>query len=102
MLRGVQGDRQSSQRGKVMIPSSMRIPMPSGFALPSGALFLSVDKLVDFDRLKEDDNQARDENGVRIWVVKVMDQDPEAGRFGRSTEGKVKIAGEQQPVPPNG
>jgi hypothetical protein len=29
-----------------------------------------------------------------------MDQDPEAGRFGRSTEVKVKVAADQQPVPP--
>ena len=58
--------------------------------------------MVDFDRLGEDDNQARDENGVRLWVVKVSDQDPAAGRFGRSNETKVKIASEYQPVPPNG
>jgi len=85
-----------------VVPSSIRIPVPFEYVFPNGALFLSVDKLVDFDRLTEDDNQARDEHGVRIWVVKVMDQDPQAGRFGRSTEVKVKIAAPQQPVPPNG
>lgn len=69
---------------------------------PFGALYLSVDKLVDFDRLREDDNQARDEHGKRVWVVKVMDQDPDAGKFGRSTEVKVKIAADVQPVPPAG
>ncbi len=37
---------------------------------------------------------------MRLWVVKVMDLDPQAGKFGRSTEVKVKIAAEQQPVPP--
>jgi len=84
----------------VVIPSSVKIPMPFDFVFPNGALFLGVDKLVDFDRVKEPDNQARDENGVRVWVVKVMDLDPDAGKFGRSTETKVKIASEQQPVPP--
>ena len=85
-----------------MVPSSIKIPVPNEYVFPSGALFLSVDKLVDFDRLREEDNQARDEHGVRIWVVKVMDQDPEAGKFGRSTEVRVKLAAEHQPVPPAG
>jgi hypothetical protein len=31
-----------------------------------------------------------------------MDQDPDAGKFGRSTEVKVKIAAPVQPVPPTG
>jgi hypothetical protein len=39
-------------------------------------------------------------NGVRVWTVKVMDLDPEAGKYGRSTEVKVKIAADVQPVPP--
>lgn len=85
-----------------MVPSSIKIPVPFEYVFPAGALFLGVDKVVDFDRLSEADNQARDERGVRLWVVKVMDQDPEAGRFGRSTEVKVKIAAEHQPVPPQG
>ncbi|GGM51002.1 hypothetical protein ACFFX1_34575 [Dactylosporangium sucinum] len=85
-----------------MVPNSIKIPVPFEYVFPNGALFLSVDKLVDFDRLREDDNQARDEHGVRLWVVKVMDQDPEAGKFGRSTEVKVKIAAPHQPVPPQG
>lgn len=29
-----------------------------------------------------------------------MDLDPEAGKFGRSTEVKVKVVAPQQPVPP--
>ena len=85
-----------------MIQSSIRIPVPFDFAFPNGCLFLGVDKLVDFDRLTEPDNQARDEHGVRVWVVKVSDQDPQAGRFGRSNETKVKIAADVQPVPPEG
>ncbi len=70
------------------------------YVFPNGALFLGVDKLVDFAKVRDDDNQARDENGNRIWVVKVMDLDPNAGNFGRSTEVKVKIAAEQAPQPP--
>jgi hypothetical protein len=85
-----------------VVPNSIRIPVPFGYVFPAGALFLSVDKVVDFDRIRETDNQARDENGVRLWVVKVMDQDPEAGKFGRSTEVKVKVAADHQPVPPTG
>src|SRR4051794_18025320 len=85
-----------------MVPNSIKIPVPFEYVFPHGALFLSVDKLVDFDRLREDDNQARDEHGTRLWVVKVMDQDPDAGKFGRSTEVKVKIAATHQPVPPEG
>ena len=83
-----------------MVPNSIRIPVPFEYVFPYGALFLGVDKLVDFDRLSAEDNQARDENGTRVWVVKVMDLDPEAGRFGRTTEVKVKIAATVQPVPP--
>src|SRR5437588_4095272 len=85
-----------------MIPGSIKIPVPNEYVFPSGALFLGVDRLVDFDRLREEDNQARDEHGVRLWVVKVSDQDPEAGKFGRPNEVKVKIAAEYQPVPPDG
>jgi hypothetical protein len=85
-----------------VVPNSIKIPVPFEYVFPHGALFLSVDKLVDFDRLRDDDNQARDEHGVRLWAVKVMDQDPDAGKFGRSTEVKVKIAAPVQPVPPTG
>ncbi|GII25492.1 hypothetical protein Pme01_50890 [Planosporangium mesophilum] len=80
-----------------MVPNSIKIRVPCEYVFPHGALYLSADKLVDFDRLREDDNQARDEHGRRIWVVKVMDQDPDAGRFGRSTEAEVKIAADVQP-----
>lgn len=83
-----------------MIPNSIRIPVPFDYVFPNGALFLGVDKSIDFDRLREDDNQARDENGERVWVVKVLDLDPKAGRFGRSTEVKVKIAARDEPEPP--
>ena len=83
-----------------MIPSSVRIPVPFDYVFPRGALFLSVDAQVDFDRLRESDNQARDETGTRLWVVKVMDLDPAAGRFNASTERKVKIAANIEPAAP--
>jgi hypothetical protein len=83
-----------------VVPNSIKIPVPFEYVFPNGALFLGVDKLVDFDRLSEADNQARDEHGERVWVVKVMDLDPEAGKYGRSTEVKVKIAAPAAPVPP--
>ncbi len=85
-----------------MVPSSIKVPLPNEYVHPNGALFLSVDRVIDWDRLAAEDNQARDENGVRLWVVRVSDQDPEAGKFGRSTETNVRIAAEQQPVPPDG
>ena len=83
-----------------MPPLTIRVPVPHNYVFPHGALFLSVDKQVDFDRLREADNQARDDAGVPIWVVKVMDLDPAAGRFNRSTEIKVKIASPVEPQPP--
>ena len=83
-----------------MVPNSVRYPVPFPYAFPAGALFLGVDKQLDYDRIKEADNQARDENGERIWVVIVIDQDPQAAKFGRSPQAKVKIAAPQQPVPP--
>ncbi|GAA2639177.1 hypothetical protein GCM10010399_85690 [Dactylosporangium fulvum] len=83
-----------------MLPNSVRYPVPFEYAFPAGALFLGVDKQTDFDKLREDDNQARDEHGVRLWVVTVIDQDPEATKFGRSPQVKVKIAAAHQPVPP--
>jgi hypothetical protein len=83
-----------------VVPNSIKIPVPFEYVFPNGALFLGADKLVDFDRLSEADNQARDEHGERVWVVKVMDLDPEAGKYGRSTEVKVKIAAPAAPVPP--
>ncbi len=83
-----------------MVPNSVRYPMPFSYAFPSGALFLGVDKQVDFDRLRAEDNQARDEHGERLWVVTAIDQDPEATKFGRSPQVKVKIAAPHQPIPP--
>jgi len=66
---------------------------------PKRALFLGVEPVRDWDA-KGPDEQARDEHGVRLWAVRVMDLDEEAGRFGRRTDVVVKIAAEHQPVPP--
>lgn len=84
-----------------MVPGSIKVPVPFDYVFPAGALCLGVGPQVDFDRRGESDDQARDkETGERIWVVRVMDLDPEAGKFGRSTEVKVKVVGPHQPVPP--
>lgn len=81
-----------------MVPASVRIPVESAYVFPHGALCLGVEPVRDFEA-KGEDKQARD-NGVRLWAVRVLDLDPEAGRFGGSKEVKVKIAAEVQPVPP--
>ncbi|SCL16879.1 hypothetical protein GA0074694_1804 [Micromonospora inyonensis] len=86
-----------------MVPMTLKVPVPFEYVFPAGALCLGVAPQVDFDRRGEADNQARDkETGERVWVVRVMDLDPEAGKFGRSTEVKVKVkvVAAHQPVPP--
>jgi len=81
------------------VPNVVRVPVPCEFVFPAGALALGVEPVKDFDAKGKDD-QARDEHGERLWAVRVMDLDPEAGRFGRSTEVKVKVAAPVQPVLP--
>ncbi|MFE0594098.1 hypothetical protein [Micromonospora echinospora] len=79
---------------------TLKVPVPIEYVFPAGALCLGVSPQVDFDRRGEADNQARDkETGERGWVGRVMEMDPEAGKFGRSTEMKVKVVA-HQPVPP--
>lgn len=58
----------------------------------------AVAPLVDFDAsTKENRVQARDkDSGLPVWVVDVMDFDPEA----RERTFKVKITAPVQPVPP--
>ncbi|BCJ71653.1 hypothetical protein CS0771_11970 [Catellatospora sp. IY07-71] len=84
-----------------MIPLSMRVPVESGYVFPAGAMCLSVEPAKDFKLRGHDDDQMRDENGVRVWHVKVLDLDPEAGKFGRSKEVRVKVSAPHQPVPPS-
>ena len=84
-----------------MVPLTLKVPVPFEYVFPAGVLCLGVDAAVDFDRRNEPDNQARDkETGERLWVVRVLDLDPQAGKFGRTTEVKVKVVAPQQPVPP--
>jgi hypothetical protein len=85
-----------------MIPMSVKVEVPCEQVFPHGALCLGVEPQVDFDkRGKGGDDQARDKvTGERVWVVRVMDLDPDAAKPGRSTEVKVKIAAPNQPVPP--
>lgn len=84
-----------------MIPSSIKIPVPWEYVAPHGALCLGVEPATDFDKRGQGDDQLRDkETGQRVWLVKVVDLDPEAGKFGASNEFKVKVVAEQRPVPP--
>jgi hypothetical protein len=64
-----------------------------------GAFFRSVEPDNDFDlvRAKAADPQKRDkETGVRMWVVTVLDGDPEA----RTAEVKVRIVANTMPTAP--
>nr|WP_203710499.1 hypothetical protein [Asanoa siamensis] len=71
------------------------------FVFPAGLLGLRVEAVTDFDKRGQGDDQARDKNtGERLWQVVAVDLDPEAGKFGRPTEVKVKIAAPVQPVLP--
>jgi hypothetical protein len=80
---------------------SIQVPAPMEFVFSHGALALRVEPVIDFDKRGQGDDQARDKTtGERLWQVIVMDLDPEAGKFGRSTEVKVKIAAPHQPVLP--
>ncbi|GIF09810.1 hypothetical protein [Actinoplanes siamensis] len=84
-----------------MVPLTLKVPVPFGYVFPAGVLCLGVEAAVDFDRRHEPDNQMRDkETGERVWVVRVLDLDPAAGKFGRTSEVKVKISAPHQPVPP--
>ena len=84
-----------------MIPSSLKVPVPWDYVAPHGALCLGVEPATDFDKRGQGDDQLRDkETGERVWLVRVLDLDPEAGRFGGSKEFKVKVIAAQQPVPP--
>jgi hypothetical protein len=85
----------------VAVPNSLKVPVPFGYVFPAGALFLGAEPATDFDKRGQGDDQLRDkETGERIWVVRVLDLDPEAGKFGGSKEFKVKVVAPQQPVPP--
>ena len=70
-----------------------------GELFPHGLGVISeVDSLDDFEKSsKENRVQARDkESGLPVWVVDVMDFDPDA----RERTLRVKVAAAVQPVPP--
>jgi hypothetical protein len=65
-----------------------------------GAYFRAIEPDNDFDlvRSKASDPQKRDKDtGERLWVVTVLDGDPQA----RTAEVKVRIAAPVQPVTPS-
>ncbi len=65
-------------------------------------MFHGVEPLIDFDAKKagNPDPQSRDkETGLRLWAIRVMDLDPDAGKYGLA-EVKVKIASQHQPEIP--
>src|SRR3954471_13733846 len=83
------------------VPNAMKVPVPFSFVFPHGVLCLGVEPATDFDKRGQADDQARDkETGERVWLVKVLDLDPDGGKFGASKEVKVKVIAPHQPVPP--
>lgn len=77
-----------------------RFEVPFGEVFPYGVFILGVEPSMAFS---EDRNapkrQERDkETNQLVWVVRALDANEEAARFG--AEFKVKIAAPQQPVPP--
>jgi hypothetical protein len=67
----------------------MKVPVPFEFVFPHGVLCLGVEPATDFDKRGQADDQARDkETGERVWLVKALDLDPEAGKFGASQRGQ--------------
>ncbi|GAA4198791.1 hypothetical protein [Actinocatenispora rupis] len=83
------------------IQMGLRVEIPSIAAFPNNALFLGVQAETDFDKRGQGDDQARDkQTGQRVWTVTAMDLDPDAAKFGRNAQIKVKVLAEHQPVPP--
>ena len=76
-----------------------QIPVPFGAVFPDGAYAAGSFEMVrDFDRSSGDRvvQQADKHSGLPLWVVEVIDADPEA----RQRMVKVKIAAQVQPVLP--
>ena len=75
-------------------------PVEFGAVFPSGAYAAGgVEKVRDFDRSSGDRvvQQADKVTGLPLWVVEVIDADPEA----RQRTVKVKVAAQYQPVLPD-
>jgi len=76
------------------------LPVEFGTVFPSGVYAAGgFDKVRDFDKSKGDRvvQQADKATGLPLWVVEVIDADPQA----RQRTVKVKVAAEYQPVLPN-
>jgi hypothetical protein len=74
-------------------------PVEFGAVFPSGAYAAGgVEKVRDFERSSGDRviQQADKDSGLPLWVVEVIDADPEA----RQRTVKVKVASEYQPTLP--
>ena len=83
------------------VPNGLKVPVPCEYVFPAGALCLGVEPATDFEKRGQGDDQLRDkETGERVWLVKVLDLDEAAGKFGGSKEVKVKVVAPVQPVPP--
>ena len=75
------------------------IKVSFGDTFPQGVLGIAVDALNDFDKVQagvEDPQQRDKETGERIWVMRVIDNDPTA----RTSELKVKVVAPVIPVLP--
>ena len=75
-------------------------PVEFGTVFPSGAYAAGgVEKVRDFDRSSGDRvvQQADKATGLPLWVVEVIDADPQA----RQRTVKVKVAAQYQPVLPD-
>ena len=75
-------------------------PVEFGAVFPSGAFAAGpMDKVRDFDKSSGDRvvQQADKASGLPLWVIEVIDADPEA----RQRTVKVKIASAYQPVLPD-
>jgi hypothetical protein len=84
-----------------VIPNSLRVPTSFDYVFPHGAMLLGVEPATDFDRRGQADDQVRDpQTGHRVWLVPVIDQDPDATTLGRSAEVKIKVIAPVQPVIP--
>ena len=82
-----------------MALNNRRIPIEFGMVFPDGAYAAgSIEMVRDFDRSSGDRvvQQADKHTGLPLWVVEVIDADPEA----RQRTVKVKIAAQVQPVLP--
>ena len=83
------------------VPITMKVPVPFEYVFPNGCLFLGVEPATDFDKRGQGDDQVRDkETGERVWLVKVLDLDEAAGKFGGTKEVTIKVTAPHQPVPP--